>query len=353
LHFHSLLPVAAHILPTPTQMNTFTCLFCEKNISKLSAYTHLTRCMYDTATANGDIVICSCPTCKGRNSHPETTPSTPHSKHTSTSNDNDIELLEPEQTNATTPRSYNQLIGSVCFYCGKKAEKKIKGILSLGKHREFNFCQTGELKKQGHLIAKIIDQELEHIKEDDSPLPQQSQIISDSPNNTPSSSQQPILKDQQCSGYTDAMASACTAACTDHLSFTPRGSQRAMYFCKGTHLIRYLVKHHTGSAKGKNITKQQQKQQNNNINKNKRNSAKDDSDTTSPESSPLHHNPQPLSFPPPIQSTLPSSQSTLPSPQSTLPSSQSTPQSTLSFPQQVPSLREKSKRKRIPNVNND
>jgi hypothetical protein len=232
-------------------------------ISPKGPSTLIPACLYKHAKQDGALIPCLCDTCKGTtlhsgNSHPHTS-SKVHTQPLPA-------ITIPQQATVLEPNA-DQLRGQTCFYCDQKKEKTLpagKDELNIGRWRTIKFCQKGEIREaqKRTAIEKAIDAEIATVREGDKPP------ITDEYQSSQPEEQQEEEDDVECDGYRDeAGTQVCTTTFKPILTIKVSGG-KDKHFCKASHLIRYLIKHHT--TKGKTSkkspkTKNKEKEKEDNI----------------------------------------------------------------------------------------
>lgn len=142
-------------------------------------------------------------------------------------------------------------MGHTCFVCDKKKEKKIPGILAIGKYRQLRFCKKSELSEP-HIcktVEAVIDKQMDLICARDI-LP----VGFDADGSKSETDDEAHLNLCTCDRYRDINARPCiTDPFKPLLTFTTQDGV-VLNFCKASHLTRYLIRHYTSLSKGKATT---------------------------------------------------------------------------------------------------
>jgi len=152
-----------------------------------------------------------------------------------------------------------QLMGKHCIECrkGKPPSHLFIPLLNIGKFRKFMICKKRHIwdVKEAKHISEIIDKELVIINQHKANRTQN--ILSGSPNHESedekaSASDEEEARDtlvHKCVGYLDIEhgkedqpPTMCNVDCPSLLWFDD--GDKTFYFCKGSHMIRYLIHHY-------------------------------------------------------------------------------------------------------------
>lgn len=241
--------------------NTFLCPCCNLNISHLKTASHLPACVRKFCIEEmGVLPNCTCNACKGLKTHhgdsfvqtitPPSLPSSSSSSSTTSSIqthritieedvNSDSEIIGPE-----VGFSRYQAEGKKCIICdGTRTASQLNvPLVYIGKHRIFKIC------KKEHIVSK---KELEKLV---SIFAQEHMIIKkngDKALNPLRTSGEIIMEDnsikQVCCGFIDE---ECKKECKKEkdcyfsIYEVDNSLKVKKYFCKSTHLVRYLTEYY-------------------------------------------------------------------------------------------------------------
>jgi hypothetical protein len=107
-------------------------------------------------------------------------------------------------------------------------------------------CKKTELKEDAtrRIIERAIDAEHDRVRQSEDATPDWNSD-NDTSSGSPTTPFVP-LDDELCDGYHDNNGERkCLGPCSGYLYFTNHDGT-TFHFCKASHMMRYIVKHHTG-----------------------------------------------------------------------------------------------------------
>jgi len=259
--------------------NDYNCPLCETLQPLRSQIIHIPICYRELCQKLGAQPMCTCDDCGGRRTHPysgspdrppvqtavprfvaQVTPnenSLPGKRRrisgaSSTVNLPKDSLTSSQSAGQAVPASLltpRQLTGKDCAICGNsKRPKNGLPLIGIGQYRTLMLCvksHLGEYETQAQ-VENLLDSELQRIEKYGDSKSNVIQVGSDDEDVI-----QPPTN-VTCEGLLSLEdKTVCVTSCPGYLWIKKDASSRA-YFCKGSHLIRYMMNYHMKGRKGGN-----------------------------------------------------------------------------------------------------
>ena len=260
------------------------CSLCKQKVDLVDWKDHCPRCLYKYCSDKGVTMPCFYDCCKGgymnhspmipagSNLPPSkrkiSIPTMPSYKiNTASTTTTTSTCTTPSEPIIIEPANPDQLQMKTCFVCNEDKENCIQGLeMRIGDWRHSYNCKKGEWREDAVTMEQRIDYEAAKVFEtkdacslfaaradsnpaifDLNPQPPAS------PPATPIITPTPLpLPQVQCDGYEDEVGTRCKTKITSPIIKLATATKDEKVFCKGSHLVRYLVKNLTAvSSKSK------------------------------------------------------------------------------------------------------
>jgi len=217
------------------------CVMCGEKIKLVDLYNHIPRCYYQLLITKGEVPKCTCMKCKGLRSHDGDYLTVQNKPSTSTSF---LPLIQPTlDPNNLTP---DKLCGKECLICENRTITKSLPIINIGRYRKVGLCKKAHITDDCNDIATKLDAILEKVSD-----------CNDGKASVLDGSDDEDLfldYDQECKGCTTAEAGKeCGKPCKALMYLNANDEKQ--YFCKGSHLVRYLLVFYCSHKAGKKGSK--------------------------------------------------------------------------------------------------
>lgn len=231
----------------PERTVGMVCFMCGKRVREMHFVSHAPQC-YRTYCLEvlKMIPLCTCNKCEGKRQHEGDTFVGAESKKRRLSAVEQLEEEKSQGSGLSTP----QMHGRYCVLCPEKrttASVTTIPSIAIGLYRVFRICKKQHLteKEDPDLLLKYIEQELKFIREKGDTKTNVLMTASDDEEEIEESS------GQICGGHCDVehKPKKCESA-TDNKLWIEESSGRR-YFCKASHLLRYLINVHCKQGKKK------------------------------------------------------------------------------------------------------
>lgn len=246
---------------------------CDGNIEFFAFVAHIPQCYRRMCLQHGMLPLCTCNTCQGMKTHdgdcfendqqtptkrprPTISPSSSMNarRSTSTTMGNRISL-DLDVPSAVISIATSRLVGKACIICGSKRSQSNLPlpVVNIGKYRRIIICKKLHLttESESSEITTAIDQELHNL-----------QSHGDTKANILITGSQEEKEDEDgnsdgeasttetfCCGYKNLeQPLKCNESTHQYLWITDNKGVK-LYFCKASHLLRYMIQHHCAQGK--------------------------------------------------------------------------------------------------------
>lgn len=220
---------------------TTTCPLCSKEVQQIQLLMHVPKC-YREICINMDVLpLCTCNSCEGIRPHPG----------------DELKKQKEEKKTTTKKLLHSQLAGKSCLLCKTKRSPSNSHIplISVGKYKTVLLCKKSHLtdEQDSARIVEFLDDEVTRIRETGD---SRSNILQE---RSEDETEEEHQEENHCSGYLDLDGERCNLGTDDSLSVEYK--KKKYFFCKGSHLVRFLLFHicaqgkQTGERKRKHSSK--------------------------------------------------------------------------------------------------